>query len=239
MPEIRFKKLNPEAVIPKYQTAGAAGFDFHLLEDVSIPMGATLAVGTGLAASIPEGFAMLLLPRSSTGIKFHLKLENTVGVIDSDYRGEIICVLKNEYPATQTFTKGTRLVQGILVPVPQHTILEVDDLDSTERGAGGFGSTDIPEATLPDAHFFFCQQGLKWAAPTWANLQECLRAGKGLVDVVSATSKTEPIEVVVESATSDQFDLAQMEGAGQSIVYVKYKNIWRYVLGIRPASVPF
>lgn len=239
MPEIRFKKLNPEAVIPKYQTAGAAGFDFHLTEDVSFLPQQIVAIGTGLSAAIPAGFVLMLLPRSSAGVKFQLRLANTAGVIDSDYRGEIICVLHNNSANHFKFAKGDRLVQGILLPAPQHTILEVNDLDSTERGAGGFGSTDIPEATLPDAHFFFCQQGLKWAAPTWANLQECLRAGKGLVDVVSTFSRTEPRETIVESLNATKFNLLKVPATGTLTLYVKHENIWRYVLGIRPASVPF
>lgn len=149
MPEIRFKKLNPEAVIPKYQTSGAAGFDFHLLEDVNFLPQQILAIGTGLAAAVPAGFMLMLLPRSSAGVKFQLRLANTAGVVDSDYRGEIICVLQNNSANHFKFAKGDRLVQGILVPVPQHTILEVDDLDSTERGAGGFGSTNLPERQKP------------------------------------------------------------------------------------------
>lgn len=237
MPEIRFKKLNPEAVIPKYQTAGAAGFDFHLLEDISIPMGATLAVGTGLAASIPEGFALLLLPRSSTGIKFHLKLANTAGVIDSDYRGEIICVLKNEYPATQTFTKGTRLVQGILVPVPQHTILEVDDLDSTERGAGGFGSTSLPERQKPNLEFFLCGKNLKWAKPTLQAMGECLLLGKGLADVLLRF--TNDVGEITDEIVEESLARRHLLDSADGLLYVKYNGYWKQVSGIRPASVPF
>lgn len=235
MPEIRFKKLNPEAVIPKYQTAGAAGFDFHLLEDISIPMGATLAVGTGLAAAIPEGFAMLLLPRSSTGIKFHLKLANTAGVIDSDYRGEIICVLKNEYPATQTFTKGTRLVQGILVPVPQHTILEVDDLDATERGAGGFGSTDQPQKQ--QLVFFSCGRRFKWAGPTAHAVETCLTRGSGLVDVL--LTFTNDVGEVTDEEIVESLSRRQLLDSADGFYYIKYNGYWKKIVGIRPASAPF
>ena len=97
-------------------------------------------VPLGVAVEIPEGYVMLLIPRSSTW-KTPLRMPNSVGVIDSDYRGEVCALLQNTHHLTWTVEAGERLVQGVIVPVPSVQIQEVEELSETSRGVGGFGST--------------------------------------------------------------------------------------------------
>ena len=100
-----------------------------------------LKIHTGLALQLPAGTALLLLPRSSMGIKKNLILKNTIGLIDTDYRGECLIFVKNIGDAPVEIENGERIVQGLLVPYFKHTFTEVDELDETERGTSGFGST--------------------------------------------------------------------------------------------------
>lgn len=153
--ELKVKKLHPDAVVPKYATAGAACFDLHALmvdphewplEDV-IPNGCTLTLRTGLAFEIPQGWVMLIYSRSGHGFKSDISLSNCVGVIDSDYRGEVQVKLRNDSPlkdeakACFYVGHGDRIAQAMLVQVPQVRLVEVEELGGTERGDGGFGST--------------------------------------------------------------------------------------------------
>jgi len=143
--EVKIKKLSPNAVIPKYAKDGDAGMDLvatKIIENTSFDV----TYGTGIAMEIPKGYVGLVFPRSSIR-KTDLSLTNSVGVIDSGYRGEIQATFKkvfgpNDIRIDQTDYKvGDRIAQIIIVPYPSIKFVEVDDLTSTERGEGGFGST--------------------------------------------------------------------------------------------------
>lgn len=143
MNPIRVKKLSPNAILPTYGTNEAAGADLYAcLEDtVSIAPGETYWVGTGIALEVPKGCAGLIYARSSMGVKRGLAPANKVGVIDSDYRGEIRVVLLNHSNQVQTVSPGERVAQLIITPVLTPAYEEVDALSDTVRGEGGFGST--------------------------------------------------------------------------------------------------
>ncbi len=143
---MNLKKLDPTAVLPIYASAGAAGADLCALPSeppVTILPGETAFLRTGLAVAIPEGYVGLIFARSSLGTKRGLAPANKVGVIDSDYRGEIRVVLYNHGTAAQTIQPGDRIAQLLIMPVVTAAFSEVEDLDDTARGAGGFGSTGV------------------------------------------------------------------------------------------------
>lgn len=136
--KIKFKKMNPNAVIPKQGTAGAAGFD---LTAVSIEKNETmLKYDTGIAVEIPHGYVGLVFPRSSV-CKTGLSLANSVGVIDSDFRGSISLVFYKNTQCIVPYWPGDRIGQLVIVPIPEVEYVEVGELSETERGAGGYGST--------------------------------------------------------------------------------------------------
>jgi dUTP pyrophosphatase len=143
MNSIRVKKLAPNAILPTYGSAGAAAADLYacLEESVTIAPGETVFIPTGLSVEIPVGCAGLIYARSSMGAKRGLAPANKVGVIDSDYRGEIKVVLLNHSGTEQTVAPGERIAQMIITPVLTPTYEEVDELTDTDRGTGGFGST--------------------------------------------------------------------------------------------------
>ena len=139
--KIRFKKLNPDAVAPVQGTPGSAGYDLTALTVSEDPTGLpVIHYGTGIAVEIPKGYAGFIFPRSSC-YKFGMDLTNCVGVIDSDYRGEFIVALHNHGTTAQTVTKGERIAQLVIAPYLRADYEVVDELNETERGAGGFGST--------------------------------------------------------------------------------------------------
>lgn len=140
MLDIKIKKLNKNVQLPKQSTHGAAGMDFYLPQSVLFWPKRSKKVPLGVAVEIPEGYVMLLIPRSSTW-KTPLRMPNSVGVIDSDYRGEVCALLRNTSIFATKADIGERLVQGVIVPVPSVQIKEVDELSETSRGVGGFGST--------------------------------------------------------------------------------------------------
>lgn len=136
--KIKFKKLNQNAVIPKQGTAGAAGFD---LTAVSIEKNETmLKYDTGIAVEIPPGYVGLAFPRSSV-CKTGLSLANSVGVIDSDYRGSISFVFYRPAVCIVPYWPGDRIGQLVIVPIPEVEFVEAEELSETERGEGGYGST--------------------------------------------------------------------------------------------------
>ena len=136
--KIKFKKLNPNAVIPKRGTIGAAGFD---LTAVSMEVSATMIkYDTGIAVEIPPGYVGLVFPRSSV-CKTGLSLANSVGVIDSDYRGSISLVFYKGAELIEAYSYGDRIGQLVIVPIPEVEFVEAEELSETERGAGGYGST--------------------------------------------------------------------------------------------------
>lgn len=140
MLNIKIKKLNKNVQLPKQGTQGAAGIDFYLPQPVRFWPKRSKKVPLGVAVEIPEGYVMLLIPRSSTW-KTPLRMPNSVGVIDSDYRGEVCALLQNTSNVTWEALACERLVQGVIVPVPSVQVVEVDELSETSRGVGGFGST--------------------------------------------------------------------------------------------------
>ena len=127
--------------LPAYATSGAAGMDIVSAEQVTIAPGARHAVATGLAVAIPEGFEIQVRPRSGLALKHGISVPNTPGTIDSDYRGELKVILVNLGHEPFAIARGDRIAQLVLSPVVQAVWDEVADLDATERGEGGFGST--------------------------------------------------------------------------------------------------
>ena len=143
MEMIRLKKLHRNAVIPTYGSLEAAGADIYACLDaaVTIPAGKTVFIPTGLAMEVPKGCAGLIYARSSMGSKRGRAPANKVGVIDSDYRGQIMVALHNHSQEDQVVNPGERVAQLIITPVFTPGFREVDDLSETDRGSGGFGST--------------------------------------------------------------------------------------------------
>jgi dUTP pyrophosphatase len=127
--------------LPAYATSGAAGMDIVSAEQVTIAPGARHAVATGLAVAIPVGFEIQVRPRSGLALKHGISVPNTPGTIDSDYRGEMKVILVNLGHEPFAIARGDRIAQLVLAPVVQAVWDEVADLDATERGEGGFGST--------------------------------------------------------------------------------------------------
>lgn len=140
---IPVKKLKPEAILPTYGSAMAAGADLYacLSETVTVEPGQTVFVPTGLSMALPDGYVGLIYARSGLACKRNLAPANKVGVIDSDYRGEFIVALHNHGTTPQTIAHGERIAQLVIAPVVQGVFSETDTLDETARGAGGFGST--------------------------------------------------------------------------------------------------
>ena len=148
MLEVKIKKLHKDAVIPKYETIGSVGMDLTAVSKEYDEHG-NLVFGTGLAIQIPEGYYADLRPRSSIS-KYDLVLANSVGTIDSDYRGELILKFKpSVYFGVNRgdddgvmYDVGDRIAQLVILPYPKVSFVEVDELSYTERGTGGFGSTN-------------------------------------------------------------------------------------------------
>lgn len=148
---LKVKRLHPGAIIPTYATEGAACFDLHAVIGEyyrhSLFPGDAVQIRTGLAFEIPEGHVMLVFSRSGHGFKSDTRLSNCVGVIDSDYRGEVMVKLRNDQERADSLGTGTfinpgdRIAQAMLLPIPRVELVEVDELTDTARGLGGFGST--------------------------------------------------------------------------------------------------
>ena len=138
--QVKIKKLNPNAVIPTYAKSGDAGMDLVATKIISNTT-FDVTYGTDLAMEIPKGFVGLVFPRSSIR-KYELILSNSVGVIDSGYRGELQATFKKENGLDSLAYKvGDRIAQIMIIPHPPIEFNEVDELSDTERGDGGFGST--------------------------------------------------------------------------------------------------
>lgn len=140
---VNIKKLNEKAVIPTYGTEFAAGADLYACMDeaITIAPGETHFVKTGLAMEIPVGYAGLIYARSGLACKKGLAPANKVGVIDSDYRGEIMVALHNHSNVAVTVESGERIAQLVITPYIVAAFNQVDELEDTARGEGGFGST--------------------------------------------------------------------------------------------------
>lgn len=145
MLEVKIKKLHKDAVIPKYETIGSVGMDLTATSKKYDEYG-NVVFGTGISIQIPDGYYADLRPRSSIS-KYDLVLANSVGTIDSDYRGELILKFKPSAHYVVNgegvmYNVGDRIAQLVILPYPKVSFVEVDELSDTERGAGGFGSTN-------------------------------------------------------------------------------------------------
>ncbi len=143
MPQVRVKKLVENATLPTYGSSFAAGADLYACNEapVIIPAGKTVMIHTGLSMEIPEGYAGLVYARSGIACKRGLAPANKVGVIDADYRGEIMVALHNHSETDQTVEAGERVAQLVIAPFLTAEFTEAEELEDTARGAGGFGST--------------------------------------------------------------------------------------------------
>lgn len=141
--KVRIKKLSDKAIIPTFGSVGSAGGDLYSAEEnqVIIAPNQTVIIGTGLAVEIPDGYVGLVYARSGLATKSGLAPANKVGVIDSDYRGEIKVALHNHSNEIRTVSQGERIAQMVIAPYLKVEYEEVDDLSDTARGGGGFGST--------------------------------------------------------------------------------------------------
>tara|TARA_B110001452_G_C15029335_1_gene359709 strand:+ start:112 stop:552 length:441 start_codon:yes stop_codon:yes gene_type:complete len=143
MTKILIKRLSKEVSLPKYETSGSSGMDLaaNINTIINIDPGKSAIIPTGLAVSIPKGFEIQVRPRSGLAAKKRVSVLNTPGTIDADYRGEIKVILINLGNETFVVEKGIRIAQMVVSPVVQVELEEVNDLDETIRGIGGFGST--------------------------------------------------------------------------------------------------
>lgn len=139
--KINVKKLHPDAVIPKYATRGAAGFDLVAIEDMIFPPLTTKLVKTGLAIDVGWGYQLEVRPRSGMSLKTKMRVANSPGTVDEDYRGEICVIMENTGTEAYVVNKGDRIAQGVVMPAIHADIAVVDYLNDTVRGEGGFGST--------------------------------------------------------------------------------------------------
>lgn len=140
---VRFKKLSPDAIVPTYGSESAAGADLYALTDapICIQPNETVLVRTGIALEIPSGYVGLIFARSGMATKRHLAPANKVGVIDSDYRGELMVALHNHGQTAQEIQPKERIAQLALLPHLTAQFTEAESLSETQRGEGGFGST--------------------------------------------------------------------------------------------------
>lgn len=143
MNTVKIKKLRDNAIIPTRGSASAAGYDLYAAidDEAVVPPFETEKIGTGIAVEIPEGYFGAIFARSGLATKRGLRPANCVGVIDSDYRGEVIVALHNDSKYAKAVEKDERIAQLVIMPYSIVELQEVDDLTSTGRGTGGFGST--------------------------------------------------------------------------------------------------
>ena len=138
---VRVKRLHPDAVIPKAARRGDVAFDLYSVIDYKLEPGERYAVPTGIAVEIPQGYEGQVRPRSGLAMRDGITVLNTPGTIDSGYRGEVKSIIMNHGTTPFKITKGMRISQLAIRPVPDVQFIEVDELSDTERGEGGFGST--------------------------------------------------------------------------------------------------
>ena len=145
MTEILIKRLSKDVSLPKYETEGSSGLDLaaNIDKQIKISPGKTQIIPTGLAVAIPKNFEIQIRPRSGLAAKSQISVLNTPGTIDADYRGELKVILINLSDKVFVVEKGLRIAQMVLSPVIKAKLKEVTELENTERGSGGFGSTGI------------------------------------------------------------------------------------------------
>ena len=143
--KVQIKKFYDDAIIPAYQTAGAAGFDFcpHLSAPITLRPGEIYAFKTGVGVELPAGYELQVRGRSGLAYKYHVSLLNGIGTIDSDYRGEIGVLLKNFGDTDFVVEPGMRIAQGIISRYEHVDFEEVTELSDSARSSGGFGSTGL------------------------------------------------------------------------------------------------
>ena len=143
MTKILIKRLSNNVFLPKYETDGSSGMDLaaNIEQEIEIEPGESMIIPTGLALSIPKNYEVQIRPRSGLAAKNQISVLNTPGTIDADYRGELKVILINLGKEKFKIEKGLRIAQMVLCPVIKATLKEVDTLEETKRGTGGFGST--------------------------------------------------------------------------------------------------
>ena len=143
MIEVLIKRLSNNVELPKYETNGSSGMDLsaNIDKQIEIEPGKTSIIPTGISLAIPENFEVQIRPRSGLAAKNQISVLNTPGTIDADYRGEIKVILINLGKKTFLIEKGARIAQMVLSPIEKAKIREVENLEKTKRGSGGFGST--------------------------------------------------------------------------------------------------
>ena len=145
MTEILIKRISKNIILPKYETSGSSGLDLsaNIKTSVKIEPGKTTIIPTGISVSIPKNFEIQIRPRSGLAAKNQISVLNTPGTIDADYRGEIKVILINLSKETFVVENGARIAQMVVCPIIKAKLKEVDSLDNTSRGSGGFGSTGM------------------------------------------------------------------------------------------------
>ena len=140
---LRFRKVHPDAVLPSYAHPSDAGMDVRSVEDLTIAPGKRALVHTGLVMLLPPMYEAQVRPRSDLALKSGVTVLNTPGTIDSGYRGEVGVILANFGDADFQVKKGDKIAQIVIAPVTQPEIVETTEVDETDRGSGGFGSTGV------------------------------------------------------------------------------------------------
>lgn len=140
---LRFKRIHPDAVLPAYAHPSDAGMDVRSVDDMTLAPGKRALVHTGLVMLLPPMFEAQVRPRSGLALKAGVTVLNTPGTIDSGYRGEVGVILINLGDADFVIKKGDKIAQIVIAPVTQPEVVETAEIDETDRGAGGFGSTGV------------------------------------------------------------------------------------------------
>ena len=145
MTEVLIKRLSKNIELPKYETNGSSGMDLsaNVEKQIKIEPGKTSIIPTGISVSIPKNFEIQIRPRSGLAAKNQISVLNSPGTIDADYRGEIKVILINLSNTTFVVERGARIAQMVLCPIVKAKFKEIDNLDNTDRGTGGFGSTGL------------------------------------------------------------------------------------------------
>jgi dUTP pyrophosphatase len=149
MVELKIKLLDADGMLPRYQHEGDAGLDLSSRVDVTLRPGERATVPTGIAVAIPRGYAGFVLPRSGLAARHGIALVNSPGLIDSGYRGEVaVVIINSDKHEAFHIKRGDRIAQLVIQQVVEATTIEVEDLDETSRGSGGFGSTGTSKEAL-------------------------------------------------------------------------------------------
>ena len=140
--KIPIEKCDDRAKAPTYANTTDSGMDVYALEDITIAPGETKLIPIGIKVALPRGYELQVRPKSGRSLKSKLRIANTPGTIDAEYRGEIGVIMTNTGNLSHTINKGDKIAQMVIMPVPMIKWIETDELSDTERGEGGYGSTD-------------------------------------------------------------------------------------------------